>query len=428
VKKIIFILLAVAVLGLLMSGTALANFGPHGGYATDTDACAGCHRAHTSFSSITWKDSFDTSHSALLVSNASNMSQFCNACHGDGKPGAGTNVVGGTFNGAAPTVDVDGGPSTAALATTSAIQPYKTASADGAVLNGGGFTALGTKSATSLHDMDKGAATDPMWGANFAAPAGTNLSCDGCHDPHGSSNYRLLKDNVNSVRVGGYDSATGEIPSPFVISREAGYPETGWLKHTDGAAQMGAYTPNYTSPLYAYQPPAIPEGGTDPEFRSMSAWCGACHTQYVYRDDTTRTPPTTYDYSSAPNGGGTGMGGNVARHRHPVNITLTAGVGAGRSLQAEVKLDSLIPLELKPSNAAIYKGVVGNWGTDDYLGCLTCHRAHGTDATMTGWATAKLGADTYPSIVTTVGGVNPNWTSALLRTDNRGVCERCHNK
>jgi hypothetical protein len=25
-------------------------------------------------------------------------------------------------------------------------------------------------------------------------------------------------------------------------------------------------------------------------------------------------------------------------------------------------------------------------------------------------------------------GVNPNASAALLRADNRGVCERCHNK
>ena len=48
------IILALAVLMVaLTAGTAFANFGPHGGYALDTDACAGCHRAHTSFSTVT---------------------------------------------------------------------------------------------------------------------------------------------------------------------------------------------------------------------------------------------------------------------------------------------------------------------------------------------------------------------------------------
>ena len=52
--------LAVAVIAsvlLLAPGAALANFGIHGGYSLDTHTCAGCHRAHTAASSITWTNS-----------------------------------------------------------------------------------------------------------------------------------------------------------------------------------------------------------------------------------------------------------------------------------------------------------------------------------------------------------------------------------
>ena len=55
---------------------------------------------------------------------------------------------------------------------------------------------------------------------------------------------------------------------------------------------------------------------------------------------------------------------------------------------------------------------------------------------MTGWAEASY--ITNASAVVTwyprssrsppTSGVNPNFSSALLRTNNRGVCERCHNK
>lgn len=58
---------------LLFGGVAYANFGPHGGFATDTDSCAGCHRAHTSFSTLTWTDQADNQHSALLISDATTM-------------------------------------------------------------------------------------------------------------------------------------------------------------------------------------------------------------------------------------------------------------------------------------------------------------------------------------------------------------------
>jgi predicted CXXCH cytochrome family protein len=334
------------------------------------------------------------------------MQEFCNACHGDAAPGASTNVVAGVFD-SGPSgssgqgIGADNGGVTVA---------YQTASSFDATLNGGGFSEVGGVATTSMHDMEQGTATDPMWGAGSSAPAGKNLTCTDCHDPHGSSNYRLLKDLVNTHAVGGYDS--NDIPAPFVVSRETGYPTGGWLKHDAGAAQMVAYRPNYTSPIYAYQPPAIPGGGGDPEFRSMSTWCSACHEQY---DNKTSAYSYGADEPAIANG--------QVRHRHPVNTTLAAGVGPGRALQAEVKLDSKLPLEVR-LNSPNAQGV---WDTDDYIGCLTCHRAHGSEASMTGWAQASLNASAYP-VRDNSGGVDPNHTSALLRADNRGVCERCHNK
>ncbi len=96
-KKLSFVIVLAFALVLLFGGAAYANFGPHGGFATDTDSCAGCHRAHTSFSSVTWNDG-DNDHSALLVSSATTILEFCYACHGDDAPGAATNVESGIFN------------------------------------------------------------------------------------------------------------------------------------------------------------------------------------------------------------------------------------------------------------------------------------------------------------------------------------------
>ncbi len=412
-KKITFILLAVAVLALLMSGTALANFGPHGGYVTDTDSCAGCHRAHSSFSTVQWTathtvngQTISTNHSALLVSGATTMSEFCYACHGDGAPGASTNVMSGIF---------DSGPSASSTETVGTsphgvVTAYQTASTFGAELNGGGFVSVPTgaggsaTAATSQHNMDLGPATDPLWGAGNSVPAGTNLTCTDCHDPHGSSNYRLLKDVVAGVTVGGYSSDGSDTPDPWVISNETNYPTGGWLKHAAGAAQMAAYVPNYTAVNYAQ---------TNISTRNISAWCAACHTQYDQKS-------SAYDY-----GGITGMGGNALRHRHPVNTSVDVGFADDtvRDLAVKLRLDSSIPLERHPGSTEP-QGVNDE---QDFIGCLTCHRAHGTDAQMSGWASASLNAAGYP-VRDSSGGVSPNNTSALLRVNNRGVCERCHNK
>ena len=429
-KRLFTFLLAAAALVALTSGVALANFGPHGGYAADTDQCAACHRAHTSFSSATWKDYKGNNHSALLVSDASSISQFCNACHGNGAPGASTNVVAGVFEGSSAAQ----GPSTAGGASVGTNQKYVTMSTDLGKLNGGGFATAGT---TSMHNMDNGdGITDPMWGYGSALPGKVNLTCTDCHDPHGSSNYRLLKDSINQVTVGGYDAS--ETPAPFVVSNEMGYPQGGWLKHDAGSLQMASYKPDYTSEQIAHQDTGLINGNA--QQRSMSAWCSACHTQYGQRT-------STYDYAgtAAP-----AAGGATTYHRHPVDISLAAGVGSTKALAVDVETTSTLPLEYAWNNLPA-QGTKTAWTTQDYLGCLTCHYAHGTTATMTAgsWATARTtGTGTTvsqvptslpsPTVGTTVQGVpvldnsrtgtNPNNSSSLLRLDNRGVCEGCHNK
>lgn len=441
-KKLSIVLALTAVLVFAFVGGAFANFGPHGGYAQDTDACAGCHRAHTSFSSLTWQDAGLNDHSALLISGATTMQEFCYACHGSAAPGASTNVVDGIF---------DSGPSGAAGVPLGGAIAYQTNSVFNGVLNGGGFSFTPTQTAgpaaasTSMHQMEKGTATDPMWGAGTSAPTGANLTCTGCHDPHGSSNYRLLKDTVNGVPVGGYTGATGEIPQAFVFSNEVGYPTVasgGWLKHEPGAAQMVPYRPNYTTTQLKYAGTSAYSGG---DIRSISTWCAACHTQYAVKtsaynyqgytsDGTTRTTaPSAYNFSAVA---GFGAANNLTPgapavtqtfHRHPVDTTLVA-VTTANGWGSETITSTMLPLEARPGAA-----VAADWTRQDYMGCLTCHRAHGTSATETGWAAAantSNGTTTTPVRQTNplIAGVNPNFTSSLLRADNRGVCERCHNK
>ncbi|MDP2234453.1 MAG: hypothetical protein Q8K89_12510, partial [Actinomycetota bacterium] len=150
-KRLSLIVVLALAIAMLSAGAAYANFGPHGGYATDTDACAGCHRAHSSFSPIARTDYFDDTKagagSALLVSSATTMEDFCNACHGADAPGASTNVEEGIF---------DAGPSGSSTMTVAGAILYATSSSFDATLNAGGFKSVGNSGSTmtSNHTMN----------------------------------------------------------------------------------------------------------------------------------------------------------------------------------------------------------------------------------------------------------------------------------
>ncbi len=323
---LIIAILAVAVAVLLTPAVAMANYAVHGGYTMSTDACAGCHRAHTAASPITWVDSNADEQSALLISTAATIDEFCYTCHGTAMLGADTNVYDGIFEAN------DGND-----AGTDRLN-----NAFGEPLNGGGFDPA---MFPTQHYPN-----DTTWVAYGAGPDGRDgiistggeqvvIGCSVCHDVHGSSNYRLLKDTVagidpttgaqQGIVVGGYDPASPDpvnpIPTPWVISAEQGYPTGGWLLHEPGAAQVANYYPDYTTPRYA-KPPA------NDVTKGISAWCAACHTQY-------NTEGTDGFYSSTVYDANDGFG-LVQRHRHPVNVALSEFAGQ----RALIATDNPLPL------------------------------------------------------------------------------------
>jgi hypothetical protein len=280
------------------------------------------------------------------------------------------------------------------------------------------------------------------------------MTCTDCHDPHGSSNYRLLKAKPNPAGpvVGGY-AADNETPNAFVFSDEQGYPVPtsvtfpgggvynasypggGWLKHQAGADQMALYRPNYTDTTGT---PILHTDAT-PNTVSMSVWCSACHQNY---NQSSAGNAVTYNYdpylpgSGTPGGAASGALGNQDYHRHAIDQNMAAGYGSSRALVEEVvSSPQWVPLE----NSGVTDPTQFE---NNYIGCLTCHRAHGSSVQMSGWAKSHLVLNgttgIYSPVQDSVAGVDPDkgvynglnnqGTSSLLRADNRGVCERCHNK
>lgn len=412
-KRTLFILVLAMGLALALPSMAMANFAIHGNYAEDTDACAGCHRAHTSVSTITWTNTADPAEqrSALLVTTATTMQEFCYACHDATGQGANTNVEQGVY-------ESDTGDPT---------DP----NVIGGDLNGGGFEEFQGMSVTSTHVTNGsswGAYGGGYYGQADVGADGQNpeanlgetvpivMDCATCHDVHGTSNYRLLKSVVFGNTVGGYvPSADPQDPHPnaWVQSVEEGWPDGGFRLSTP----YPNYKPNYTAARYAKGYDVV-DGvtGAINDAKGMSGWCAGCHATYINDSGNSDNEFAAYN-------AGDGMG-FLVRHRHPVNTEMANYLGPDAS-------NMIIETQQLPLGHDLSETVTGADAPDnadtDWVDCMSCHRAHGTSAAMEGWANEKADFenDEIPSFIANSGTGVP---SALLRLDNRGVCQSCHNK
>ncbi len=315
-KKFLFVFALAVILTLALAGSASANGGPHGGYTATTDACAGCHRAHTAAGPN------------LLIQTSTYA--LCMSCHGTAGTGADTNVEDGFF-----------------LSTRSASTTGTANTTDNAPLLAGGFVNYKGAAVTSSHDAT-GASGRAAWG-NGATNRGVavNISdvqfnCASCHDPHGSANYRIIKATVNgaAVAVAQVDEGAGK-----------DYDTEGW-----GSGQ--------------------------------SNLCAACHGAY---------------HKTAAGQGST-LDGTTYTHR----VDMSYAYGGNLNPETVGMGGFFLPLSLT--------------GSSNQVVCQTCHLPHGSSATMAGFANGgPTGAGTLPGNTTATD-------SALLRLDNRAVCEVCHQK
>lgn len=403
-----------ALVALAVPTIAAANFAIHGNYVGDTDACAGCHRAHTSVSTINWTGTDNERRSALLVTSATKMEDFCLACHDASSQGADTNVEQGVYEGSLYGTqfgDLNGG-------GISEFQGVPITSSH--VTNGSGWGAYGG----GYFGQGQTGANGQIPGEDVGESEEIFMDCATCHDPHGSPNYRILKAYANGNYVGGYQASGDPLdpdPDGWVSSVETGWPINGFRLHT----AYPNYQPDYTTARYAkgYDMRTVTTAtpATAERFeQGMSGWCAGCHSTYLRAAEVfTKSDGSTYSASASIYDAGDGSG-LALRHRHPINVPLSNYDGPDQA--SMIVTTQVLPL----AHDLDEQGTQAN-ESSDWIECLTCHRAHGVSSIMTGYASAA-GAASVLDTDAVARNLFPASDSALLRRDNRGVCEVCHNK
>jgi len=239
------------ILGLLLlltlpASIVLADNGPHGNYTATTDACAGCHRAHTAVG-------------PKLLVNA--VPALCYTCHGTAGAGADTNVEDGIY------LERDGvtEPTSEGIVN----RGLKAGGFANALMDTSWSGAASSRPTTSSHIADGSAGI--VWGNGLigsgAGITGFNLSCTSCHDPHGGAStiggatYRLLRAvPVNSNAGTGVD-IPDEPSKNYTLSDTVD--KSGNQYFGEGWDYFGR-----------------PWGSMDLPEQSMSEWCKQCHTRY----------------------------------------------------------------------------------------------------------------------------------------------------
>ncbi len=360
---------------LLAAVPVLADGGPHvssinnGSSGITADSCAGCHRTHTA--------------QGPMLLAAESEEALCLTCHGTTGTGATTDVENGIQYTLATTRD-----------GSVALSPVLGA------LRGGGFLearidsdnptrilysplsslakvpvqAAGEAVTSSHLDLAAGVtATGIAWGNGALttpnAGAALDISCGSCHNPHGNGNYRILNPIPTGDGIGPFVEPTTE-----VTVTDAALPSPGDTRNYTVIQVPG---PGYL--LLASQ--VVNEGYT------------ATQGDYFHR----RVPwNSTTGTSDAPNGLAT-------FNRQMTDWCVTCH---SRYYSDDPTV---------PSGDAIY---MYRHDTISNRACTTCHVAHGSNAQMTGVYSATA---PYPD-----GSTPATADSRLLKIDNRGTCQACH--
>ncbi|MEW6225055.1 MAG: cytochrome c3 family protein [Chloroflexota bacterium] len=379
------LLIAAGSLWLFLAAVPVfADGGPHvasvnnGSAGVNADSCAGCHRAHTAQGEF------------LLV--ASSATSSCLTCHGTTGLGSTVDVE----NGVQYTLGTDGGRDAAVLGYTRAggFVTARIGSGEAVRLayqSGTNVRQLakvpvrtdGSQPVTSGHLWNDGgevhAATFPAWGngPDSATPfvgAAVTVECATCHNPHGNGQYRILN----------------PMPDPAAAGTDPFVPAAVDAPVTDAALPPAGDTRNYTI--------IQTNGGTGTLLASQVEGLGLPATAGDYFRRRVPWNGTSGTSNDAPNGQSATFTTQISAWCLTCH---TRYLSAGWDVQT-------------PDAIYTYRHTATNTSRN----CITCHVAHGSNAQMTGFNSANMD---FP------GGLSANvGDSRLLKIDNRGTCQACH--
>ncbi|PKM80368.1 MAG: hypothetical protein CVU89_14260 [Firmicutes bacterium HGW-Firmicutes-14] len=352
------LILTVALILLLTASAAQAATKVHGGFSTDSSGCAACHITHAA-------------EAANLLLTGTTQTEFCWSCHGSAKPKAPYDTINGAIlegsrfdYTATPWADWGTIETVVRASYTGGFTKTFKFESEDATVAVGAFDVGGAKweASTTAHNVETiTLGQGSAWNSANKIPGGTaSVSGDKfvCSSCHDPHGY-------NSTAAGG----GGAVDNPRLLRKDL--PARSDIDvyinidiSVDGNGNMTEGTLRTTG---------YPDA-------TINKWCGGCHDALDVGDNAGSDKDTDTRFRHA-------MG--IAVPTPPANTDLGGG----------------LPL-----------------ATGDKLMCITCHRVHGSGATMSAVANSWTGQD-YDN----PGNANISKSgSALLRLDNRDVCYKCH--
>ena len=394
---------------ILAAVPAMADGGPHvmtqnnGSLGINADGCAGCHRAHTA--------------QGPFLINAADETALCKTCHGAAGAGAttdvmtgiqyrlvggaGSPVLGALRGGGFVSAAIDSG-NPARLLVSNDLAASDDQQAKVSVRVDGSGT-IDPAPVTSAHlNMAENGLTAPTvaWGNDVIGlgdkgPGPTvTLSCASCHNPHGNGQYRILNP-VPEPEGAGFVPATGPATvtdSPF-----------------DNPDPAESDTKNYTV-IQTRGTPGTPSTYLFYADDVIDAGYGQATGDYWHVRVPWNAASTATNGADAPNGNPANRAGGFVAF----NTQMSAWCSACHTRYASSAGD-------EPSGDALFAfrhETVGN------RACTTCHVSHGSNARMAGTFSA---AQPFPNgDILTYDISGPTGDSRLLKVDNRGTCQLCH--